>query len=176
MRSAVNHVPNIDNHVRPVVAQINLNKPRLLYQMHESLRSRHYSPRKERSYCNWVKRFIHFPKIRHPRDKSEPEINAFLTHLAVKENVSASTQKQTFAALVFLYQNIIGREVSNPIGIIRARKQERLPIVMTHEEVKSVLTHLVGDKWLIASLMYGTGMRQMECMSLPDKSKEKEVV
>ncbi|MCK5131487.1 MAG: integron integrase [Candidatus Sabulitectum sp.] len=161
-----NHVPHKNNHGRPVATQINLNKPRLLDQMHDSLRSRHYSPRTERSYCNWVKRFIYFHNIRHPRDMSEPEINAFLTHLAVKENVSASTQNQALAALLFLYRNVIGREVGDLDGIIRARKPKRLPVVMTREEVKSVLTHLVGDKWLIASLMYGTGVRLTECMSL----------
>jgi integron integrase len=96
----------------------------------------------------------------------EPEMNAFLTHLAVREHVSASTQNQALAALLFLYRHVLGREVGDLGEVIRARRPTRLPVVMTREEVKAVLAHLSGDRWLMASLMYGAGLRLMECLRL----------
>jgi integron integrase len=134
--------------------------------MREALRSRHYSRRTEQTYCQWVKRFIFFHKVRHPVEMGEAEINAFLTHLAVKEKVSASTQNQALSALLFLYRHVLGREVGDLSDVIRARKPKRLPVVITREEVKSVLANLTGDKWLMASLMYGAGLRLMECLRL----------
>jgi integron integrase len=134
--------------------------------MREALRSRHYSRRTEQTYCQWVKRFIFFHKVRHPVEMGEAEINAFLTHLAVKEKVSASTQNQALSALLFLYRHVLGREVGDLGDVIRARKPKRLPVVITREEVKSVLANLTGDKWLMASLMYGAGLRLMECLRL----------
>ena len=96
----------------------------------------------------------------------EPEINTFLTHLAVKEKVSASTQNQALAALLFLYRHVIGREIGDLGTVIRARKPTHLPVVMTRDEVKAVLSNLSEDKWLMASLMYDAGMRLMECLRL----------
>jgi len=97
---------------------------------------------------------------------AEPEINAFLTHLAVKERVSASTQNQALSAILFLYRHVLKRKIGDLGEVIRARKPKRLPVVMTREEVKAVLTNLKGDKWLMASLMYGAGLRLMECLRL----------
>jgi|GEM_PF-1511292 integron integrase len=141
-------------------------RPKLLDQLRESLRSRHYSSRTEQTYCHWVRRYIHFHNIRHPAEMAEQEINAFLTHLATKEKVSASTQNQALSALHFLYRHVIGREVGDLGEVFRARKPKRLPVVMTREEVKGVLTNLTGDKWLMASLMYSAGLRLMECLRL----------
>ncbi len=141
-------------------------RPRLLDQLRQALRSRHYSRRTEQTYVMWVRRFIQFHRLRHPADMAEPEINAFLTHLAVREQVSASTQTQALSAILFLYRHVIGREIGDLGDIIRARKPKRLPVVMTREEVKAVLSHLSGDKWLMASLMYGAGLRLMECLRL----------
>ncbi len=141
-------------------------KPKLLDQLRESLRSRHYSRRTEQTYCQWVKRFIFFHHVRHPAEMAEPEMNQFLTHLAVKEHVSASTQNQALSALLFLYRYVLNREIGDLGEVIRARKPIRVPIVMTREEVKAVLNHLTGDKWLMASLMYGAGLRLMECLRL----------
>ena len=140
--------------------------PKLLDRLREALRSRHYSRRTEQTYCHWVKRFIYFHNVRPPAEMGEPEINAFLTHLAVKQKVSASTQNQALSALLFLYRHVIGREVGDLGEVIRARKPTRLPVVMTREEVKAVLANLIGDKWLMASLMYGVGLRLMECLRL----------
>ncbi len=140
--------------------------PKLLDQMRQALRSRHYSRRTEQTYCHWVKRYIHFHNVRHPAEMAEPEINAFLTHLAVKEKDAASTQNQALSALLFLYRHVLGREVGDLGEVIRARKPKRLPVVMTRDEVKAVLANLSGDKWLMASLMYGAGLRLMECLRL----------
>ena len=138
----------------------------LMNQMSDSLRSRHYSRRTEQVYCLWVRRFIRFHGIRHPADMAEPEINAFLTHLAVAEQVSASTQTQALSALLFLYRHVIDREVGELTDLVRARKPRRLPVVLTRDEVKAVLGELDGDKRLMASLMYGSGLRLMECLRL----------
>ena len=131
-----------------------------------ALRARHYARRTEQAYGHWVTRFVHFHHGRHPTEMAGPEINRFLTHLALKEKVSASTQNQALAALLFLYRHVIGRDVGDLGEVIRARKPERLPVFMTREEVKEVLANLTGDKWLMASIMYGSGLRLMECLRL----------
>ena len=141
-------------------------KKKLLDQLREAMRSRHYSRRTEQTYCHWVKRYIFFHNVRHPAEMAEPEMNQFLTHLAVKEHVSASTQNQALCALLFLYRYVIGRKVGDLGEVIRARKPMRLPVVMTRDEVKAVINHLTGEKQLMISLMYGTGLRLMECLRL----------
>ena len=140
--------------------------PRLMDQMREALRSRHYSKRTEKAYCLWVKRYIHFHQLRHPAEMGGPEINAFLTHLAVKLEVSASTQNQALAALLFLYRRVFGRDVEDLAGVIRAHKPKRLPVVLTRDEVIDVLAELRDDKRLMAALLYGSGLRLMECLRL----------
>ncbi len=150
----------------PPAAAVEGRPPKLLDQMRDALRARHYSRRTEETYCQWVKRFIFFHKVRHPAEMGEGEINAFLTHLAVKAKVSASTQNQALSALLFLYRNVIGREVGELGDVVRARKPTHLPVVMTREEVKAVLANLTGDKWLIAAFLYGAGLRLMECLRL----------
>jgi len=149
-----------------VHAHLLQHSPKLLELFREAMRVRHYSKRTEDTYCTWVRRFVYFHKLRHPRDMGEPEINAFLTHLAVKEKVSSSTQNQALSALLFLYRHVIGKEVGDLGDVIRARKPVRLPVVLTREEVKALLAQLSGDKWLMASLMYGAGLRLMECLRL----------
>jgi len=138
----------------------------LMSQMSAALRARHYSRRTEQAYCLWVRRFIRFHGVPHPADMAEPEINAFLTHLAVDEQVSASTQTQALCALLFLYRHVLGREVGQIGDLVRARTPRRLPVVLTQEEVKAVLDALQGDHRLKASLMYGAGLRLMECLRL----------
>jgi integron integrase len=139
---------------------------KLLDRLSQELRAGHYSRRTEQTYIHWVRRFIYFHGICHPAEMAEPEINAFLTHLAVKDKVSASTQNQALSALLFLYRRVIGRQVGELGEVIRARKPKRLPVVMTREEVRTLLAALRGDKWLMASLMYGAGLRLMECLRL----------
>jgi len=141
-------------------------QPKLLDRLREALRSRHYSRCTEQAYCLWVKRFIFFHDVRHPADMAEPEINAFLTHLAVKEKVSASTQNQALSALLFLYRHVLFKEIGDLGEVIRARRPKRLPVVLTREEVKALLGNLTGDKWLMASVMYGAGLRLLECLRM----------
>ncbi len=135
-------------------------------QVRHALRVRHYSPRTEVSYCQWIRKFIHFHGIRHPAEMGENEINAFLTALAVKGKVSPSTQNQALSALLFLYRHVIGREIGELGEVVRAQRQQRIPVVLTRDEVKAVLENLNGEKWLIASLLYGSGLRLMECLRL----------
>ena len=138
----------------------------LMGEVRSALRARHYSRRTEQAYCLWVRRFIRFHGLRHPSDMAEPEINAFVTHLAVDEGVSASTQTQALSAILFLYRHVIRREVGALTDLVRAQKPRRLPIVLTADEVKAVLAELEGDKRLMASLMYGAGLRLNECLRL----------
>ncbi len=141
-------------------------QPKLLDRLRLAMRSRHYSRRTEQTYSYWVKKYIYFHNVRHPDEMGEKEINAFLTHLAVEERVNASTQNQALCALLFLYRHVIGREIGDLGDVIRAKKPVRLPVVMTRDEVKAVLENLTGDKWLIVCLMYGAGLRLMECLRL----------
>jgi site-specific recombinase XerD len=130
-------------------------KTKLLDQLREAMRSRHYSHRTVETYCHWVKRFIFFHNVRHHSEMAELEIDAFLTNLAVKGRVSSSTQNQALSALLSLYRYVLNRKIGDLGEVIRAKKPKRVPVVMSREEVKAVLKHLTGDKWLMAMLMYG---------------------
>ena len=138
----------------------------LIGDLRSALRARHYSRRTEQAYCQWVRRFIRYHGLRHPAEMGEPEINAFVTHLAVDLHVSASTQTQALSAILFLYRHVLGREVGVLTDLVRARRPRRLPIVLTPDEVKAVLAVLEDDKRLMASLMYGAGLRLNECLRL----------
>ena len=140
--------------------------PRLTDQVRDALRRKHYSYRTEKTYLHWIRRFIYFHDKRHPRDMAEPQIAKFLTHLAVERRVSASTQNQALNAILFLYKQVIGREIGLIQGVVRAKRGERLPVVLTHEEVNAVLVRLTGRDWLMACLMYGAGLRVTECLRL----------
>ncbi len=140
--------------------------PRLMDRMRDALRSRHYSVRTEQAYCRWVRRFVLFHECTHPDEMGETEINEFLTHLAVRQHVSASTQNQALCALLFLYRHVLGREIGSLGDVVRARPSTRLPVVLTRGEVRALLGRLDGEAWLMASLMYGTGMRLGECLRL----------
>jgi integron integrase len=138
----------------------------LMSHMSAALRARHYSRRTEQAYCLWVRRYIRFHGVRHPAEMAEPEINAFLTHLAVSEQVSASTQNQALSALLFLCRHVLGRNIGELGDVIRARRPRHLPVVLTRHEVKAVLAELDGDTRLMAALMYGAGLRLSECLRL----------
>lgn len=153
-------------HIGDASKLANRSKPKFLDQVRLALQSRHYSKSTVNTYCRWIKRFIVFHKMRHPKQMGQREINAFLTHLAVDKKVSASTQNQASSALLFLYRNVIKREIDALSDVVRARKPLRLPAVMTRDEVKAVLEQLEGDRRLVASLLYGSGLRLGECLSL----------
>ncbi len=139
---------------------------KLMDCVRDALQARHYSRRTVQSYSQWIKRFILFHGKRHPLEMGERQINAFLTDLAVHGKVSASTQTQALSALLFLYRHVLGRKIGDLGEVVRAKKPKRLPVVMSREEVQSVLAVLQGEKWLMASLMYGAGLRLMECLRL----------
>jgi integron integrase len=141
-------------------------KPRLLDQVRDQIRLKHYSIRTERVYCEWIRRFIRFHQYRHPSEMGAAEVEAFLSDLAVRRNVSASTQNQALAALLFLYKQVLKLELPWLGEVVRAKKPQRLPVVLSVEEVQAVLAQLQGELWLIASLLYGSGMRLMEVLRL----------
>ena len=147
-------------------------KPRLLEQVRDAIRVRHYSIRTEQAYVQWVRRFILFHGKRHPSELGKPEVEAFLTHLAVVGNVAASTQNQAFSAIVFLYRNVLEVELPWLDDVERAKKPRRLPVVLTRTEVRAVLAQLRGRHWLMASLLYGAGLRLLECLRLRTKDIE----
>jgi integron integrase len=138
----------------------------LLDRVRERLRVKHYSIRTEEQYVSWIRRYVLFHGKRHPREMGEREVEAFLTHLAVAGNVSASTQNQAKAALLFLYAQVLGVELGWREGVTTAKSVRRLPVVLTEEEVRALLAQLKGLHWLIASLLYGAGLRLMEAIRL----------
>ena len=140
--------------------------PRLLDAVREAIRVRHYSRRTERAYVGWIRRFVIFHHRRHPRDMGGPEIAAFLSHLAVDGKVSASTQNQALSALLFLYRHVLAVELPWLEDVVRARRPVRLPEVLDRREVLAVLDGLSGTSWLVASLLYGSGLRLLEALRL----------
>jgi len=141
-------------------------KPRLLDAVRDCLRLKHYSLRTERAYVDWIKRYIWFHDKRHPLDLGAQQVEAFLTDLAVARKVAASTQNQALAALLFLYKEVLGIELPWLDDIVRAKKPQRLPVVLTVAEVQRLLARLEGSHGLMARMLYGTGMRLMECVRL----------
>jgi integron integrase len=142
------------------------NVPKLLEQARDSIRLRHYSIRTEESYLRWMKQYILFHNKRHPSEMGEPEVTSFLSHLAVNRKVAASTQNQAMAAILFLYKEVLKQPLDWLDNIQRAKKPERLPLVFTRDEVRAILIHLEGSKWIVGTLLYGAGLRLLECLRL----------
>ena len=142
---------------------------RLIDRVREAILSRHYSRRTEKTYWYWIRFFIHFHGKRHPAEMGGTEVQAFLSWLATERDVAAATQNQALSALLFLYQKVLGQELPWLDGIARAKRPVRLPAVLSEAEVRRLLGELHGVKWLMASLLYGSGLRQMECLSLRAK-------
>ena len=139
---------------------------KLLDQVRDVARLRHLSLRTEQAYIAWIKRYIFFHQKRHPRELAADDVRTFLTHLAVDEKVAASTQNQAFHALLFLYRQVLKLELSNIDGVERAQISRNLPVVFTKQEAQAVIAHLKGENKLIASLLYGSGLRIMEAVRL----------
>ena len=140
--------------------------PKLLDQVRDRIRVKHYSIRTETQYVQWVRRFILFQDKKHPRDMGAPEVEAFLTHLAVVGNVAAATQNQALSALLFLYREVLAIDLPWLDNVTRAKRPQRMPVVLTREETHAVLDRMSGVYGLMARLLYGTGMRLMECVRL----------
>ena len=140
---------------------------KLLEQVRDTLRTRHYAYRTEQSYIQWIRRYILFHDKRHPKEMGLPEIETFLTHLAVEKNIAASTQNQALSALLFLYRETLGIDIPDTsLKIVRARKPKRLPVVLTRTEIQKVLGILEGRSQLVAQLLYGSGLRLSEALRL----------
>jgi integron integrase len=142
------------------------NKRKLLDQVRDVIRRKHYSIRTEQAYCDWIKRFILFHDKRHPAEMAESEVTEFLTYLAVKENVAAATQNQALSALLFLYREVLEQKIGWLDRVERAKKPARLPVVLTRAEVRRIFSHLHGTTKLMAGLLYGSGLRLLECVRL----------
>ena len=150
-----------DNYKTPPI-----NKPKLLDQVRAAIRTKHYSIRTEESYASWIKRYIIFHNKKHPKDMGEKEINEFLSHLAVKENVSASTQNQALCAIIFLYKHVLKIDIGDLEEMVWAKKPIKEPVVFTQSEAEKILDKLNGKYWLMAMFLYGSGLRLLECLRL----------
>lgn len=154
-------------------ASVNVpRQPKLLERMRIHLRTRHYSIRTEEAYLDWARRFILFHGKRHPQDMGAAEVEAFLSHLAVERQVSASTQNQAKSAILYLYKQVLGMELPWLDEVVQAKNPRRLPVVLTPSEVRELLLHTEGTAGLVAHLLYGTGMRLMEALRLRVKDVE----
>jgi integron integrase len=148
-------------------ARIQVNaKPKLLDQVRSAIRTRHYSIRTEEAYINWIRKFILFHNKRHPAEMGEAEIGQFITDLAVKKHMAASTQNQALSAILFLFNEVLQQEIGTIDNLVWAKRPKRLPVVLTREEVQAVMSYLSGTSWLMAMLLYGSGLRLMECLRL----------
>jgi integron integrase len=146
--------------------QVTPPKPRLLDRVREAIRARHYSRRTEKTYVAWIRRYILFHGKRHPAEMGAAEVTRFLTSLAVDGNVAASTQNQALSALLFLYRNILEDDLPWLDNVVRAKGAQRLPVVLTRADVRAVIQELQGTPRLMALLMYGAGLRLLECARL----------
>jgi integron integrase len=151
------------------------NKPKLLDQVRDVIRRKHYSIRTEQAYVDWIKRFIVYHGKRHPSEMAEEQVAQFLTHLARDLNVAPSTQNQALSALLFLYKEVLKHEIGWLEKVERAKKPPKLPVVLSRTEVKRVFAHLYGTPKLMAGLLYGSGLRLMECVRLRVKDIDFEL-
>jgi integron integrase len=151
---------------RPQLVPAPQNPPKLLDQLHTAIKVRHYSDDTWKSYKYWTKKFIYFHGLKHPKDMGAPEVEAFLTHIAVNEKVSASTQNQAFSAFLFLYTYVIKKDLGK-IDAFRAKRSRNVPTVLSRDEVRAIMDQLRGAYWIIAYLLYGAGLRiEKECLRL----------
>ena len=140
--------------------------PRLLDQVRDRLRVKHYSMRTEDAYLHWIRRFIFFHDKKHPREMGGPQVEAFLSHLAKVGRVAASTQNQALSALLFLYREVLRSELPWMDRVVRAKRPKHMPVVLTENEVRALLAHLEGTRWLVVSLLYSSGARLLEGLRL----------
>ncbi len=143
-----------------------MQKPTLLHSLRANLRLRHFSPRTEEAYSAWVRRYVRFHGLRHPKEMGDAEVRAFLTHLAVERHLAPATLAQALAALLFLYREVLERPLEGVGPLPRARPPMRLPVVLTPEEVRRVLEQMRGTSRMVGLLLYGSGMRLLECLTL----------
>ena len=156
----------MDDNGNPEQSQGPVARPRLFESLKAAIETRHSSRRTGHAYLHWIKRFIIFAGKRHPRELGATEVTAFLTHLAVDGQVAAATQNQALAALLFLYKEVLGEPLPWLDDIVRAKRPVRKPTVLTADEAQRLLANMRGPKWLMASMLYGAGLRLRECLNL----------
>jgi len=139
---------------------------KLLDQVSDAIRIKHYSLRTEQTYKDWIKRYILFHNKRHPNEMGLDEIQAFISHLATERSLSASSQNQALSAVIFLYRYVLQKQIDFPSDLIRAEKSKTLPVVLTHHEALAVIKNMKGPSQLMAKILYGSGLRLMECLRL----------
>ena len=142
-----------------------MSKTKLLDEVRNVIRLRHYSPRTEESYVNWIRKYVLYHNKKHPRDMGEKEIRDYLNYLSLTQNVSYSTQNQALNAIIFLYKNVIKKELGN-LNFEKAKRVKHIPVVLSKNEVKLILDQLDGILKLIVSLLYGSGLRLNECLRI----------
>lgn len=153
-------------HGKHTIVNDGVIKPKLLEVVRDKLRALHYSKRTEEAYLDWIRRYVLFHNKRHPREMGGPEVEAFLTHLAVNRDVAASTQNQALSALLFCYQQVLGQEVPWMKGVVRAKRPARVPVVLSRGEVDRLIAQVRGESGLVVQLLYGCGLRLMEGLRL----------
>lgn len=161
---------NIKSDMGPVLSRA---KIKLVDQIKTAIRVRHYSKRTEEAYIRWVTEYIKFHNKKHPAEMGSKEISEFINYLAIRKNVSPSTQNLALCAIIFLYKHILKKEI-NEVDIVWAKKPKKLPVVFARKEVKAVMKQLTGVNWIMANLLYGSGLRLMECIRLRVKDIEFE--
>jgi integron integrase len=147
---------------------------KLMEQVSDALRTKHYSYRTEQTYKDWIKRYILYHNKRHPKDMGEEEIRAFIAHLAAERKVAASTSNQALSAILFLYRIVLQRNIQLPPDLSNASRPKRLPAVLTHTEAMQIISHMRGTPRLMAKIMYGSGLRVLECLRLRVKDLDFE--
>ncbi len=141
-------------------------KKKLLEQVSDAIRVKHYSHRTEQTYVEWIRRYILFHHKRHPKDMGVEEIQVFISHLATERHLSASSQNQALSAILFLYRHVLQKEIEFPTDVIRAEKSKTLPTVLTQQEAMTVISKMTGLPQLMTKILYGSGIRLMECLRL----------
>lgn len=152
--------------MRSNVSQSAIARPRLREQLHHAIRRRNYSRRTEQTYWYWIRWFIRHNGVRQSAEMGAGEVEAFLSWLATERDIAAATQNQALSALLFLYKELLGQELPWFKGLVRAKRPVRLPVVLTRADAQRLLAQMQGVKWLMASLLYGAGLRQIECLQL----------
>jgi integron integrase len=155
---------------------MNSKPKKLLDQVGEIIRRKHYSPKTEQAYLNWIKQYILFHDKKHPQDMAATEVKVFLTHLAVERKVAASTQNQALSAILFLYREVLGKPIATGFQYIGAKRPKRLAVVLTKSEVQQILVRLSGDTKLVVQLLYGSGLRLNEAVRLRVKDIDFEQI
>ena len=173
MSQKISATPQKNTHLQAAPSPQGIPSPKekkLMEQVSDALRTKHYSYRTEQTYKDWIKRYIIFHGKRHPREMGENEIRAFIAHLTTERKVAVSTSNQALSAILFLYRIVLQIDMALPPDLSNAARPKRLPTVITHAEAMKVISHMRGVTRLMTKILYGSGLRVLECMRLRVKA------